>query len=532
MNECIVSFLTRRGFVVVIRILFIIAIIYSIFLNFLLKYNVNVITIVKNQWNYEGASSFLRMNNNSNDDDDNGDEEGEELKKTSKDNYSINAWRMERNTGKHVSSWFKRKKKNSMKEAVDSNGPILDFVVAGFPKCGTTALVRQLMHITPYPGGDSCYIHPKFAVRMSYGIWTDEFIFNSHIYNNIKKMANMTRMQVFKKRINKRRERNETVQKRSSGNNDHVESMKKKMILRGYKCPAVLDMIEHLRKLGNFFPKTKLIVGIRHPVLWFQSFYNMQMENMPRIYFDPSKFDTLHPQKELTYIGCPTKHIICVARAEFHIALARMRKTPLRPNSDEMKLLQSVQIQKLHEMNKISSAGSTIAGKTPVTADNSSSNKSISDNNHDNDYYHKEDEEDYPFIPNSILLYEFSQPTNEYFYDELSQYLEVTKSQLLPNGTASIGFQTSSARTKRFKGFDICNPERDPLRQLLLPISYNIYQWLIQYFVPASQTRKDIVIPKIDDFIDLIRPYKEDPCSRLVRNATDGSFYLDPSIIV
>ena len=44
----------------------------------------------------------------------------------------------------------------------------------------------------------------------------------------------------------------------------------------GFKCP---EMIRETSLLENFEPisnETRLVVGVRHPVLWFQSFYNFR----------------------------------------------------------------------------------------------------------------------------------------------------------------------------------------------------------------------------------------------------------------
>lgn len=40
---------------------------------------------------------------------------------------------------------------------------------------------------------------------------------------------------------------------------------------RGYKSPSDVAMSHVTKQLGTIFPKTKLIVGLRHPVRWFES---------------------------------------------------------------------------------------------------------------------------------------------------------------------------------------------------------------------------------------------------------------------
>eukprot|EP00980_Cylindrotheca_fusiformis_P028874 scaffold22664_cov125-Cylindrotheca_fusiformis.AAC.3 len=47
----------------------------------------------------------------------------------------------------------------------------------------------------------------------------------------------------------------------------------------GIKCPRDLEVDLALENYNKFFPATKFIVGLRHPILWFQSFYNFRIAN-------------------------------------------------------------------------------------------------------------------------------------------------------------------------------------------------------------------------------------------------------------
>jgi hypothetical protein len=40
---------------------------------------------------------------------------------------------------------------------------------------------------------------------------------------------------------------------------------------RGYKSPNDISMHHVMQQLATIFPKTKLIIGLRHPVRWFES---------------------------------------------------------------------------------------------------------------------------------------------------------------------------------------------------------------------------------------------------------------------
>lgn len=46
---------------------------------------------------------------------------------------------------------------------------------------------------------------------------------------------------------------------------------------RGYKAPRDITNTNALTAFATYFPATKLIIGVRHPVLWFQSFYNYRV---------------------------------------------------------------------------------------------------------------------------------------------------------------------------------------------------------------------------------------------------------------
>jgi hypothetical protein len=40
--------------------------------------------------------------------------------------------------------------------------------------------------------------------------------------------------------------------------------------LHGYKNPTDVQNLRAIRLLREYFPSTKLFIGIRHPILWFQ----------------------------------------------------------------------------------------------------------------------------------------------------------------------------------------------------------------------------------------------------------------------
>ena len=100
---------------------------------------------------------------------------------------------------------------------------------------------------------------------------------------------------------------------------------------RGYKSPNDVEDGRARNKLRVHYPKTRLLVGLRHPVLWFESFYNHRIQNgypMP----DPASYDLPKNREKCT----AADRGVCIQRANFHKTLAFWGKTPLlSPNKEK-----------------------------------------------------------------------------------------------------------------------------------------------------------------------------------------------------
>ena len=88
---------------------------------------------------------------------------------------------------------------------------------------------------------------------------------------------------------------------------------------RGYKCPGdvlgeyILDYYE------KYFPDTKLLVGLRHPVWWFESLYNFRIQNF-------NDYRSVPPPNELIGVCSKTTKQICTRRGHFAYYLMRFGK--------------------------------------------------------------------------------------------------------------------------------------------------------------------------------------------------------------
>jgi hypothetical protein len=75
----------------------------------------------------------------------------------------------------------------------------------------------------------------------------------------------------------------------------------------GIKCPGNLEVDLALSNYNHYFPSTKFIVGLRHPIPWFESFYNFRVTNefpMP-------------PAEKLIGKCIRANQGVCTARAKF-----------------------------------------------------------------------------------------------------------------------------------------------------------------------------------------------------------------------
>jgi hypothetical protein len=116
----------------------------------------------------------------------------------------------------------------------DGSGNVkLDFFVAGFPKCGTTTLLKT------FDAHNETSVHPEEECSLA-RVFSDDIAYTG-LMNKL----------------------NET----SSDPN----------VKRGIKCPFGLSTPTAIKRLKDWFPDAKLIFGLRHPVFYFQSFYNYRV---------------------------------------------------------------------------------------------------------------------------------------------------------------------------------------------------------------------------------------------------------------
>jgi len=290
-------------------------------------------------------------------------------------------WRKRRSTGWELFDGWHVKEDGGERVLLPENadggstggGPILDFFIAAFPKCGTTALMRTLAAVTTMPPEADIFTPPHKTVYYAYNNWADQFGNGAGNYTDTKP-------------------------------------------LKGSKCPMTLEGPD-LDSIGRQLPKTNLIVGIRHPVHWFQSFVNMRwfwIKSHSPVNLDGYVHSILL-NSTLSTDNHKCKNVkekVCVARSRFHLSLARLGKTPL--DQTERDLLQS----ELYQTKLRRNDTSTILRKYPVK--------------------NKEG------VPNKVFLFESGQGKEEYFYKELAEFVNIDPSMLPP-----INFKTGNGLNKK-----------------------------------------------------------------------------------
>jgi len=322
-------------------------------------------------------------------------------------------------------SWFEQGSGELLQNA-DKNGPILDFIISGFPKCGTTTVSANLAHLAPMDEGDIC-TNPAQTVFYAYKSWPPQH--------------------------------------------------GKQKLLRGSKCPRNLET-EAIVKYSNHLPRTKIIMGIRHPILWFQSFWNMQVgrPTLKKINHDPYRLTEPCKPGEACSKGCRSGQLFCLRRGRFHLTLAALGKTAL--SKEERKFL------------------------SPNDKDGGENLKVKN-------------------IRNPIFVYEQNELSKDYVWDEMAKYLNVAA---IPHeeyrGSHGIGKGNRSAT-------NFCEERLDDFRAMMMPYAYELSVWMQDYFIPVAKNESSgVTIPNPNAMIALVEEYKKDPCGRLYR-LQNGTYVLN-----
>jgi hypothetical protein len=289
-----------------------------------------------------------------------------------------------------------------------------------------------------------------------------------------------------------------------SSDSNSTKTTASTIIHRGYKSPNDIQDRRSMRYLQSYFPTAKLIVGIRHPILWFESLYNFRIQNIRISRSDSQRIQNnqttttttmrLLPHANRLIGACQRnmKHT-CTDSGLFHVHLAKLGKTNLTRDEIEGESLHPYRRWILDER-----------GNRP------------------------------PRMPHSIFLYEVNQlqspppsshrgkPSGErqllqqhqhrslQFRRDVQTFLGL-QHELPPVPHALPGKTWDDPYLQAFRDSQkirICKDEFAPVRKRLLRQAQEASIWIRQYFLNAP----DVVVSSRDYMEELLERWMHDPC--------------------
>jgi len=229
---------------------------------------------------------------------------------------------------------------------------------------------------------------------------------------------------------------------------------------RGYKSPN--DVYEqHIHAyFRQYFPQTRMIVGLRHPIRWFESFYNFKQNN----------FVHGMPSAETLIGRCTSdKKGLCTHKARFHMGLAKLGKTDVM-SEEERRVEPHFQIK---------------------------FNETL------------------PYTPNKVFLFttdqlaDMNETRTAQFRKDVQKYLGFEKEMPpIPHVKPGKTWDAETQAEKDSRKIDICNPQYKELRAELLHIARIGSEWIRTFFLKSQ----DVVVSSRDYFEESMESWMHDPC--------------------
>ena len=307
---------------------------------------------------------------------------------------------------------------------VEKVKPKLDFVIAGFPKCGTTSLLSTFEDFveTSISASEECTIEDTDL---------SDYIVFERLDHDLSQLS------------------------------------QDPSVKRGIKCPIGLSNGRSLDRLDQYSPETKLLIGVRHPVKYFQSYYNYRITE---IYDNNLAVDTIPPIESL--VGKNEWNGVSTDSARFELYLMQLAKT---------------------EMSVADFADMT--GRPHLAVK-----------------------------PNKfkIFLYTLAQMEDETedrkmsFRQQMRTFLGLDK----PMDALVQKNKNQYVGTKSHKEtIDICDAKYDSLRTLLIEQGKKSQQWIRDEFILSP----DVTVGNKDHFLAMLDTWSHDPCREYLSEGIPGA---------
>ena len=237
---------------------------------------------------------------------------------------------------------------------------------------------------------------------------------------------------------------------------------------RGYKSPREIAFEESysqanaMKYLAQYWPETKVFIGLRHPVLWFQSIYNFRLSQRVGESYMP------HPNELIKRCH---RHV-CTKRAFFHIALARLGKTDMT-GPEELDMIRN---------------NRDLFEQVPP-----------------------------PTLPNKVFVWITDQLTDNnktratQFRRDVQNFVGFKEEvppvpHVMPNPGRRIDKITQKKIDKKL--IDICEPQYDKVRAVLMKGSRSASVWIRKYFLKSE----DVFVSSPEHFEEILMSWMLDPC--------------------
>jgi hypothetical protein len=346
--------------------------------------------------------------------------------------YFLSRFIKDRQNNNEAPSAASASKKNHNDET-----PTLDFAIIGFAKTGTT------------------FLHDILANHSQVIMYDDEFWGDGEALRSWL---------------------NETVIVQKTNNSWLDDETKRKeepqpATRRGIKCPRI---VKETARLDQILVNTsRVIVGVRHPVLWFESLYNYRIWQK----YQKKRFNRVPPIKYLhtnrtEWLGLST------GAARFDLYLKQLGKVPV--SADEL--------QKMTRMNKVDGV----------------MNSTIHHEQH----------------PMKVFLYTMEQIKDNntqrllHFQHTLQQFLDLD-TPLLQDLASEEKVNVNDFEHSEI--INICDEQYRDLRNTLVWQGKHASEWIRSKFMKS----KDVIVSDVVFMNEVLERWGDDPCEKTVMNSSE-----------
>ena len=238
---------------------------------------------------------------------------------------------------------------------------------------------------------------------------------------------------------------------------------------RGYKAPSDITSPVALQALQKYWPHTRLVVGVRHPVWWFESYIN----------FVARQLDQHKRRKDIFYNQTAAQAIVqgwvSTHLADFHVHLGRLGKTPMN-DPDEMMLLRGPHPALATEWDAL---------------------------NRDKD----QDQHPVLRMDHPVFLYEATQPFSDQSNGDVQYRSDLQSFLGLTEPLPPIPLRTDGSPNYHY-AIDLCDTMFDAVRSRLVKSGQASATWILHYFV----VQPDVTVSSPTRFAELLQLWSIDPC--------------------